>query len=1656
MRKAILVLIAVLGLWSLSLAAGEFLMNDSGEAATALRVTFSQPVTITGFGDVLMTVEPSKASSTFEFSGGKVEAWGGQWLNWKPEAASIVEYEWLKGIVTNRVSLGEPIQEDLLNSGRLPTTEYRGVNMALEMAHVIDIEYLATEWNANLVRVCLNMGGNWGYFVPTPNAPTAFPESHWERLDRFLNDCEAHGIRVSIDLHQWLGYEYLKDTRTTQIWWNAEYQDSFVEFWGLMAQRYADRGDVIYAYELLNEPHSDYAGGQAFADEWHSLAQRAIDAIREHDEEHAVVIDCTDWGNPSGFSYLRPFEDDNIIYSFHMWVPHKFTHQGVNNSRTGVTYTSGQWNRNWIRDQLAPVLAFQAAHDVRVFTGEIGATAEADPDDRAAYLQDCLGLFEEYGFDYAQWSYMEWGIWSLEHVPNEFPGTYDVTYAGNTEALEVYRSFLAYNGAHACPDPVPRKRCLFDRPGEPGSWEYTVFGGDLLWKLQHAFRVELVDAQITAAELEGVDLLVLGSERASYTHDEINAIDAFVRSGGGLFHYGPGVGDGLEEWLADIGIRLIGGLVVSYTNGWDLGSYFCTAVEQHAITQDVLAFQTNWAAGLELSDGAGALVWSPEESWIDWDHDQRRNDDEPHGPFAIAAAQEIDAGRVVVFGDDAFNLTTNYAITLGALMWLVKAERLPEAEPRPERSDTPIQEHSTLIVDDFQETTEHSRTMLPKSNMIRSAAEQPKLEQRVFDDELLKIERDDNRVYFDIEGADFSELAVHEDVYEVDDFANDVSNLGSQWFQYTYEGENPPMQRGEEGGESFLRLFPYDNIFTGIIHPVSEFDASEFDQLVVNMEYKPSSYVMVGLDSMNSVLEEKSFSSNDLNVSSRRDYVFPFSEMVSEESGESFSGDDLVFIKLFESFGPAGEWNIYSVQFRDEGQLVQAEDGRLSWSMELEPGQRDIQLHLFADNQSEEVDFQVGDIPLIADAQPVTAPEVETSAVETPAEPVAPEINDFYFTSHPAYLMQGVTDRDKIFEMPLDGIPELGVGWMGSDINGDSITWQVISDNPAVRPFIIGYRLYIACVDPTFTGCTSVRVTLTDSAGLSDEVSIPVVVFNSSGILIGSDGRQQYFVSHDPQTDINRISSVQDFCQEYRADQSKLDRSVNFSRYSLMTRLRDISFSEDWFSEASTNNWTWEAQRHHIDSFLDYLIDFMNIDTIRIRWPIYMSNRHSNNIVQVFSPNQIEGQRETLSIKDNEFLYIVNSAHNKGIRVWAEPFIVDTTFSRGEISPGDWGAWFNSYGTNVYHLAELCFNSGVDFLAVGVGLINESGTISDSEWNNRFEEIIKNTRDIFPGPIAYLDQIPTSNWSNIPNWGRIHLWNQVDIIGCGAANSNIANSNAPSYSEVYEYFQTYVNNVVRSLRTFADSPFVFMECGISSAKSVLSNFLGFVNSDVSSIVDLEEQYLFYESIIDLLDSEDWFFGFGWFGLNWAPYNWGGPSDTTSTPIGKPAEDLVSLAYGGNPSSKPFILDGKLEEYSSVPFINDPLGDSTQNRADITQLHLAISNNRLYIGVKCHGGLNFSDILFAELDCNSDRQPDYIIGVFWGGGKYVAGLSNMTFSKTYGFLQVQPDESRQVLEVSLPLSLIGSPNYAGVRVRIEDGSNHTTLDGVDKLVEAPHI
>jgi hypothetical protein len=235
--------------------------------------------------------------------------------------------------------------------------------------------------------------------------------------DKALAACEKYRIKVLVDLHTPPGGR--AGGGVCRMFQEKRYQDKLVEVWDRIARRYKGR-DVVYAYDLLNE-----AVEGAVADgllNWRDLATKAAKAIRSVDPGKPVVFEPSPWGGPDGFDALEPLNLDRVIYSFHMYRPQNFTHQGVYDDRTGLVYPGridGElWDKERLREEMLPAIEFQKAFNVQIYVGEFSVIRWAPGDSGYCYLRDAIDLFEEYGWDWSYHAFREWGGWSVEHGPD--------------------------------------------------------------------------------------------------------------------------------------------------------------------------------------------------------------------------------------------------------------------------------------------------------------------------------------------------------------------------------------------------------------------------------------------------------------------------------------------------------------------------------------------------------------------------------------------------------------------------------------------------------------------------------------------------------------------------------------------------------------------------------------------------------------------------------------------------------------------------------------------------------------------------------------------------------------------------------------------------------------------------------------------------------------------------------------------------------------------------------------------------------------------------------------------------------------------------------------------------------------------------------------
>ena len=322
-------------------------------------------------------------------------------LNYGADSASrlknILESKELKAKYSERVSSLPRLRGVMLPGGDVKRDDFETLS----------------KWGATLARYQMIRG--WGKENDNQDVGeyVKWLDGRLDHLERVvLPLAREFGIRVVVDLHVPPGGR--DSDGEMNMFHDAAFAECFVSCWRRIAKRFAGNSDIIYGYDLINEPQQMRRALEN-CDYW-NLQRRAAEAARAADPETTIIIESNGWDAPSAFAYLSPLAMDNVIYQAHMYIPHEFTHQGVGGrkwDRCAYPDEKKGWNRAWLRSQIEPVVAFGKRHGARIYFGEFSAIAWADGADR--YIADVASIFEECGFDWTYHAFREWQGWSVEH-----------------------------------------------------------------------------------------------------------------------------------------------------------------------------------------------------------------------------------------------------------------------------------------------------------------------------------------------------------------------------------------------------------------------------------------------------------------------------------------------------------------------------------------------------------------------------------------------------------------------------------------------------------------------------------------------------------------------------------------------------------------------------------------------------------------------------------------------------------------------------------------------------------------------------------------------------------------------------------------------------------------------------------------------------------------------------------------------------------------------------------------------------------------------------------------------------------------------------------------------------------------------------------------
>ncbi len=258
-----------------------------------------------------------------------------------------------------------------------------------------------------------------------PRGAEGFNDEFLHRLDVAVDTMLADGLAVQIDIHPESDYKRQVSTSDDAV-------DRFVTLWRNLAAHYANRNPERVFFEIMNEPE------QRDPYRWAGIQARAAAAIRSAAPHNTIIASGANWSDIADLLTLHPLPDGNVIYNFHFYDPHTFTHQGAGWGSSWWHYTHGipypatedsmaailpqvpdlnyrfelrnywldHWDAHRIRLQIDAAAEWAHQNNVPLISNEFGVYREhVDPASRMNWIRDVRTAFEANNIGWTMWDY---------------------------------------------------------------------------------------------------------------------------------------------------------------------------------------------------------------------------------------------------------------------------------------------------------------------------------------------------------------------------------------------------------------------------------------------------------------------------------------------------------------------------------------------------------------------------------------------------------------------------------------------------------------------------------------------------------------------------------------------------------------------------------------------------------------------------------------------------------------------------------------------------------------------------------------------------------------------------------------------------------------------------------------------------------------------------------------------------------------------------------------------------------------------------------------------------------------------------------------------------------------------------------------------------
>ena len=262
------------------------------------------------------------------------------------------------------------------------------------------------------------------------------------KLVDFLDICSEENMPVVLAVLSLPGCRWKQNNDEKddlRLWSNPEFQKQAEKFWQDLATHLKDHPAVV-GYNILNEPHLEriydtssinitQINQQEIQKCLYQFYCGIIKGIRSVDQETPIILDSSSYADPQTFKDFRPHNEDNIIYSFHMYEPFTYTNVKMNGGKFTYpgTISGKYWNKKVLHEYMSQVIAFQKKHGIsssRILVGEFGGHRTSKG--LTQYFQDLIDIFKENNWHFAFYAFREdtWDGMDYELGEKKLPGSY--------------------------------------------------------------------------------------------------------------------------------------------------------------------------------------------------------------------------------------------------------------------------------------------------------------------------------------------------------------------------------------------------------------------------------------------------------------------------------------------------------------------------------------------------------------------------------------------------------------------------------------------------------------------------------------------------------------------------------------------------------------------------------------------------------------------------------------------------------------------------------------------------------------------------------------------------------------------------------------------------------------------------------------------------------------------------------------------------------------------------------------------------------------------------------------------------------------------------------------------------------------------------------